>query len=56
MIYEETMAHPETGRLINRFTRRLPRKDEYKNRLHQELVLIIKKKFVDYLTYFYLLN
>ena len=39
MIYEETMAHPETGRLINRFTRRLPRKDKYKNRLHQELVL-----------------
>jgi hypothetical protein len=44
MIYEETMAHPETRKLINRFIRKLPKTDVYKNRLHQELVLIIKKK------------
>ena len=43
MIYEETMAHPETRKLINRFIRKLPKTDVYKNRLHQELVLIIKK-------------
>ena len=49
MIYEETMAHPETSKLINRFIRKLPKTDVYKNRLHQELVLIIKKKFVEYL-------
>ena len=49
MIYEETMAHPETRKLINRFIRKLPKTDVYKNRLHQELVLIIKKKFVEYL-------
>jgi len=49
MIYEETMAHPETRKLINRFIRKLPKTDVYKNRLHQELVLIIKKNFVEYL-------
>lgn len=49
MIYEETLAHQDSARLVNRFIRKLPRKKEYKNRLHQELDLIIRKKFVNYL-------
>lgn len=49
MIYEETLAHPESIKLIKRFIRKLPRKKIYKERLHEELELIIRKKFVDYL-------
>lgn len=49
MIYEETLAHIDSRRLISKFKRKLPRNNDYKNRLHLELQLIIKKKFVDYL-------
>jgi DNA polymerase III alpha subunit len=49
MIYEEVLGHIESRRLIAKFKRKLPRTNEYKNRLYLELELIIKKKFVDYL-------
>ena len=47
MIYEDHGSSRDKE--INKSIYEVPKTDVYKNRLHQELVLIIKKKFVEYL-------
>lgn len=49
MKYEKVLKHPESIKLIKRFVRKLPRNNNYRARLHEELELIIAKKFTDYL-------